>query len=157
MNYTKAEMLQYLKRNIPSLNILPVYIVRSDNFFKNRADEIKHIVEFSEGELLIVRSSSVLEDTEGYSNAGKFKSVINVSPDPVHIEEAVADVYASYETDNDEQILVQPMLKNIKSSGVVFTSDIETLAGYYTVNYNVGCDSSAVTAGNSNKDRKSVV
>jgi len=150
MNYTKAEMLQYLKRNIPSLNILPVYIVRSDNFFKNRADEIKHIVEFSEGELLIVRSSSVLEDTEGYSNAGKFKSVINVSPDPVHIEEAVADVYASYETDNDEQILVQPMLKNIKSSGVVFTSDIETLAGYYTVNYNVGCDSSAVTAGNSN-------
>lgn len=150
MNYTKAEMLQYLKKNIASLNILPVYIVRSDNFFKHRMDEIKHIIEFSQGELLIVRSSSVLEDTEGYSNAGKFKSVINVLPDPVHIEKAIADVYASYETDNDEQILVQPMLKSIKSSGVVFTADIETLAGYYTVNYNIGCDSSAVTGGNSN-------
>lgn len=150
MNYTKAEMLQYLKRNISSLNILPVYIVRSNNFFKHRAAEIMHIIEFSQGELLIVRSSSVLEDTEGYSNAGKFKSVINVSPDPVHIEKAVADVYASYETDNDEQILIQPMLKSIKSSGVVFTSDIETLAGYYTVNYNVGCDSAAVTGGSSN-------
>ena len=42
------------------------------------------------------------------------------------------------------------MLRNIKSSGVVFTSDIETLARYYTVNYNIGCDSTAVTGGNSN-------
>ena len=150
MGYTKAEMLQYLKRNISSLNILPVYIVGSNNFFENRTDEIIKIMEFARSRLLIIRSSSVLEDTEGYSNAGKFKSVLNVAPDSIHIEEAVADVYASYETNTDEQILIQPMLENIKSSGVVFTSDIETFAEYYTVNYNVGCDSSAVTGGSSN-------
>ncbi len=150
MNYTKAEMLQYLKKNIPSLHILPVFIVRSENFLKNREEEVKHVMEFSKGELLIVRSSSVLEDTEGYSNAGKFKSVINVLPDQKHIEEAINDVYASYGTEDDEQILIQPMLKNLKGSGVVFTSDIETFAGYYTVNYNVGSDSSAVTGGSSN-------
>lgn len=150
MGYTKAEMLQYLKKNISSLNILPVYIVRSSNFFENRTDEIIKIMEFARSRLLIIRSSSVLEDTEGYSNAGKFKSVLNVAPDSIHIEEAVADVYASYETNTDEQILIQPMLENIKSSGVVFTSDMETFAEYYTVNYNVGCDSSAVTGGSSN-------
>ena len=133
MGYTKAEMLQYLKRNISSLNILPVYIVGSNNFFENRNVD-----------------SVAVDNTEGYSNAGKFKSVLNVAPDSIHIEEAVADVYASYETNTDEQILIQPMLENIKSSGVVFTSDIETFAEYYTVNYNVGCDSSAVTGGSSN-------
>lgn len=150
MNYTKAEMLQYLKKSIPSLNILPVYIVQSKVFFGNRTDVIKNIMEFSKGELLIIRSSSALEDTEAGSNAGKFKSVINVISDSEYIEKAIVEVYESYNTENDEQILVQPMLRNIKSSGVVFTSDIETLARYYTVNYNIGCDSTAVTGGNSN-------
>ena len=65
------------------------------------------------------------------------------------IKKAIEKVYQSYCTKLDEEILIQPMLRNIKKSGVVFTSDINTFADYYTVNFYEGDDSSAVTSGSS--------
>lgn len=150
MNYTKSGMLLHLKENIPALNILPVYVVKSGIFFEETEKETKRIIDFSKGELLIIRSSSIMEDTLGYSNAGRFESILNVKPCYEEIKNAVETVYQSYNTTLDEEILIQPMLTNIKKSGVVFTADMETFADYYTVNYHQGNDTAAVTSGNSN-------
>ncbi len=147
MDYTKAEMLQYLKENIPEIHILPVLIVDSGQFESDQEQETDRIIDFSQGENLIVRSSSAMEDTKGYSNAGKFESILNVAPDREHVSEAVRRVYESYETREAQQILVQPMLRNIKKSGVIFTADMDTLADYYIANYYEGNDSAAVTSG----------
>lgn len=58
------------------------------------------------------------EDSTKYSNAGKFESILNVRPDYNAIKAAVNKVYTSYETKENEQILIQPMLDDIKKQGV---------------------------------------
>lgn len=46
-----------------------------------------------------------------------------------------------------DQVLVQPMLKHVKSCGVAFTIDPNTLGNYYVINYNNTGSTSAVTSG----------
>jgi len=149
IGYTKAEMLTTLKSNLPKLNILPVLVVMSKEFFENQSTVIKKVIDFAENNMLIVRSSSVLEDTTKYSNAGKFESILNVKPQFDEVRYAIEKVYQSYDTDANEEILIQPMLQGIKKSGVVFTADSETFSDYYIVNYYEGDDSAAVTSGSS--------
>lgn len=145
---TKAGMLLYLQEYLPSINILPALVVRSRDFFDSPLETIDSVLEFAKGETLIVRSSSIMEDAADYSNAGKFESLLNVAPQQRTVSDAIKTVYDSYGTELDEEILVQPMLKDIRKSGVVFTADMDTFADYYTVNFYEGEDSSAVTAGN---------
>lgn len=150
MEYTKAGMLNYIKENIPSINILPIMVIKSEDFFANISRTVVKVLEFADGYSLAIRSSSSAEDTLQCSNAGKFVSVLNVKSEFGAVRDAILKVYQSYETVDNEEILIQPMLKNIKKSGVVFTADMETFADYYTINYYEGADSTAVTAGNSN-------
>lgn len=149
MEYTKAGMLKYLRGHLPSLNILPVLTVKSVEFFSDPVSATQSIIEFAQGSSIIVRSSSAEEDRMDYSNAGRYESILNVSPEPDTIMQAIKEVYASYGTERDEEILVQPMLQRIRRSGVVFTADMDTFADYYIVNYSESEDSAAVTAGNS--------
>ena len=46
---------------------------------------------------------------------------------------------------------VQPMLQNVTMSGVIFTSDIDTLSPYYIINFDESGSTNSVTSGNSNK------
>lgn len=147
--YTKAAMLQYLKANIPNIHILPVLVVKSVDFYKDFQQTVDSVLKFAQDQLLIVRSSSTAEDTDLYSNAGKFESILNVRPEYEAVKDAIEKVYHSYDTDENEEILIQPMLCNIRKSGVVFTADMDTFADYYTVNYYEGDDSAAVTGGSS--------
>ncbi|MBR3606316.1 MAG: phosphoenolpyruvate synthase [Lachnospiraceae bacterium] len=149
MNYTKAGMLLNLKENIPTLNILPLLVIQSQEFLANPDSLIRKILCFAEGKNLIVRSSSKAEDTDVTSNAGKFVSILYVKPEEKEIKEAVQKVYQSYQTSQNEEILIQPMLSGIKKSGVVFTADMDTYADYYIINYHEGEDTSAVTSGSS--------
>lgn len=150
MEFTKAGMLNYIKKSLPSVNILPVMIVRSKSFQTDEQKTVEAVIRFAENNRLAIRSSSSGEDTSEYSNAGKFESVLDVQPEYNAIKDAVERVYQSYHTEMDEEILIQPMLRGIKKSGVVFTSDIDTFADYYIVNFYEGDNSTAVTSGNSN-------
>lgn len=150
LEQTKASMLKYLKQNIPSINILPILVVSSEMFEDNVEESVNLILDFAKDRKIIVRSSTVEEDTVKCSNAGKYDSILNVKPSFDSVKEAVEKVYRSYNTDRNEEILIQPMLQNIKKSGVVFTSDIDTFAEYYIVSFYEGTDSAAVTSGNSN-------
>lgn len=147
--YTKAAMLQYLKENIATINILPVLRVSSIDFFDNTTEIVNLVLEFAQNKLLIIRSSSTNEDTGLYSNAGKFESILNVRPEYEDVKNAIERVYHSYDTDENQEILIQPMLRNIRKSGVAFTADMDTFADYYIVNYYEGDDSAAVTGGSS--------
>lgn len=150
MESTKAGILNYIKKNLSSVNILPVMIVRSKSFQEDERKTVEAVIRFAENNRLAIRSSSSREDTLEYSNAGKFESFLNVPPEYNAIKDAIEWVYQSYQTETNEEILIQPMLKDIKKSGVVFTSDIDTFADYYIVNYYEGDNSTAVTAGSSN-------
>ncbi|MBR1598181.1 MAG: phosphoenolpyruvate synthase [Lachnospiraceae bacterium] len=144
---TKADTLQYLKNHIENALVLPVLIIESDVFFDSRERTLERVLAFADGNNIVVRSSCKNEDVFGQSNAGKYDSILDVFPDKNDIAKAIEMVYHSYDTNSNEQILIQPMLKNIKKSGVVFTSDIDTGAPYYIVNYYDGNDTTAVTGG----------
>lgn len=156
MNVTKAQMLIDLKNNILDINILPVYVVNSADLIIDRKQIIANVIDFAEGHTLIIRSSSVNEDTNEYSNAGKFESILNVEPIADKVENALMAVFESYgkgklgESDANEEILVQPMMESVTKSGVIFTRDIDTNAKYYVANFHEGSDTAAVTSGESN-------
>jgi phosphoenolpyruvate synthase/pyruvate phosphate dikinase len=99
---------------------------------------------------LIVRSSSLNEDNLKTSNAGGYDSVLDVdiSSDD-EINSAIKQVILSYESDMNpgDEILIQPMLSNVTMSGVIFTSDIDTLSQYYIVNYDESGSTTSVTSG----------
>lgn len=147
---TKAGMLQFLKSNIDTLHILPIYVLHTENFLKNRKQEITNILNEFKDTTVIVRSSSVNEDTAETSNAGKFNSILNVNLNAEELESAIEKVYQSYSDRKNEEILIQPMMKDIIKTGVVFTVDNYTFAPYYIMNYNEGNDSEAVTSGKTN-------
>lgn len=152
MNHTKAGMLNYIKENMPSVNILPIMVLKRSAYLMNEKTAVEAVIQFAGNGTLAIRSSSSMEDTLEYSNAGAFTSFLNVPPEYNAIREAIEKVYQSYhDEETDEEILIQPMLDGIRKSGVVFTEDMDTFADYYIVNFYEGDDSSAVTSGSSNE------
>lgn len=151
---TKGEMLVYLREKLPEIRVLPSYILRSSAFqraFENEIEYMRRVLPMGEW---IVRSSSRQEDASEQSNAGKFKSILHVpSSDADAVKSAVSEVYASYQTEEDEEVLIQPMMLDVQKSGVVFTAELSTCAPYYVVNFKEGSDSEAVTSGNTNELR----
>ena len=128
---TKAETLQKLYQRLISAEVLP-QICFTVSEWNARKDEILDRYEKLEWkESVVVRSSSLMEDTAEQSLAGKFESVLNVNGKENFIQ-ATEQVIASYGTaGQQDQILVQPMLQNVTSCGVAFTIDPNTLGNYY--------------------------
>lgn len=94
----------------------------------------------------VVRSSCQREDTATISNAGAFLSILNVDPD--QYSEAISQVIASYGDANDQdEVLIQPMLTNVQRSGVAFSHDPNTGAPYRIINWSEGEDTTLVTGG----------
>jgi len=91
------------------------------------------------------------EDGLDKSKAGQFKTILNVPRDNRgKIIDALTQVMESYDVKyEDNEILIQPMLLDIKLSGVVVTADTVTLAPYYIINYDEDNQSGGVTSGSS--------
>ena len=63
-------------------------------------------------------------------------------------EESIDEVIKSYgDWHEDNQVLIQPMLANVVSSGVAFSHDPNTCAPYRVINWSEGNDTSIVTGG----------
>lgn len=153
----KAQMLEYLQQEIDDINILPVCIVNSRDFYSESDNIIEEIINKLGNKRYIVRSSSSDEDLQEYSNAGHYESILNVKPCRCELFAAIDKVYRSYNTSVDQDILIQPMLENIKMSGVVFTKDKNSGADYYIINYSEGNDTAAITSGKQGQIKTLVV
>jgi len=148
---TKAQTLANLQKHIASAKILPLVNFTALAFQEaaGRKKIIEQIRRTIKDDLLIVRSSSVKEDTANYSNAGAFESVLNVNAnDDDALIAAIEKVIYSYESVlSKDEVLVQPMLPNVKIAGVAFTVDADTLAPYYIINYDDSGSTESVTSG----------
>lgn len=89
------------------------------------------------GVALAVRSSCHREDGEASSMAGAFRSVLHVPADREGLRGAIEQVVASYGAAacEKDQVLVQPMVRDVVMSGVVMTRDLEDGSPYYVVEY----------------------
>ena len=149
---SKAKTLEDLKSIVKYSNVLSVFRFYAIKYSKEKESILKQLkLEFDTN--LIVRSSSSSEDNLQTSNAGGFDSVLNVNINSLdNISNAIEQVISSYRdslTNNDE-VFIQPMLENVTMSGVIFTSDMDTLSSYYIVNYDESGSTTSVTSGDSN-------
>jgi phosphohistidine swiveling domain-containing protein len=132
---TKANTLKRLEGMVTRCKILPQYCFCVEELLKNKPRIIYEIEKELGSTEKIVRSSAISEDSATASLAGKFLSVGNVKTHE-QLEDAIQKVWDSFEGDNKEnQIFVQPMLKDITISGVIFTIDPNTGGNYFVVNY----------------------
>ena len=144
---TKAETLCSLYQKLKYAEVLPQYTLTLAEW---KADSEKVIKGFlaTGWKRVIVRSSSLLEDTSQGSQAGTYESVPGVSGIE-EFQDAVNRVIGSYDDDNDaNQVLVQPMLSDVSICGVAFTLDPNTMGNYYVINYDNHGSTSAITSGN---------
>ncbi len=150
---TKAETLQRLYQKLKYAEVLPQYAFTAGEWESDCEKIVKDFLILNWNGKVIVRSSSLAEDTSSNSQAGKYESIANVSG----IEEfrnAVDTVIGSYDDENRmNQVLVQPMLTDVSICGVAFTLDPNTLGNYYVINYDEKGSTSAITSGNGNSNR----
>ncbi|MFL1403936.1 PEP/pyruvate-binding domain-containing protein [Marinobacter sp. M1N3S26] len=110
----------------------------------------------ADDDTLVVRSSALSEDGFGVSNAGAYTSVLNVDRhDADALSGAIAEVIASYPDGHpDNQVLVQPMLRDVTASGVAFTRVLATGAPYYVINYDdTTASTESITSGASREHK----
>lgn len=150
---TKAETLQILYNRLEFAEVLPqfCFTVADWSTDKSKILEIYDNVDWKS--TVVVRSSSLMEDMQTESGAGKYESVLNVSG-KVEFEKAVDRVIASYDDRNiQNQVLIQPMLKGEGIwGGVAFTMDPNTLGHYYVINYDRSGSVSGITSGGKAED-----
>ena len=156
---TKAQTLARLRSLVKKSRIEPQVAFSVNTWNVELEDVIVQIQVSFPGAYIVVRSSALSEDGFKTANAGLFKSILNVPvTDKSAVVSAVNKVIESYPDNNlDNQILVQPMIKGVKVSGVVFTRTLERGSPYYVINYdNTTGTTDTVTSGSSN-DQKTLV
>lgn len=154
---TKAETLANLENHLTEAEVLPQlsFTVKE---WRTEKERLLNSVEMKWGgvknNLLAVRSSAENEDTQEESRAGQYTSVLNVAGQE-RFAEAVEEVIASYgEYNPGNQILVQPMLTDVRMSGVAFTLDPNTMGHYYVINYDDKTGSTeSITSGTLRKSK----
>lgn len=130
---TKAETLSILSKM--GYNVPFVYYFSVDEWNLNRNATIERILETFPDKLLAVRSSTKAEDTEDSSMAGAFHSLLNVKSNKENILISVNEVIDSFDGDMSNQVLVQPMVKNVAMSGVIMTQVLDDGSPYHVINY----------------------
>lgn len=143
---TKAGTLALLQGTLQSARIAPLVLFTVAEWQVNRSACMGKVQPAIGQGPWIVRSSCRREDGQDTSNAGAFLSLPDVSAD--NLAEAVNQVIASYGDAADaDEVLIQPMLRNVVRSGVAFSHDPNTSAPYRVINWTEGADTSSVTGG----------
>lgn len=151
---TKAETLLRLSKLVRHSLVLPQVAFTVAQWRESIGQQLAQIRSLFAGQKLVVRSSAKSEDAFTHSNAGAYTSVLNVSGEGAELQEAVETVIASYlDCQPDDQVLVQPMLANVRMSGVAFTRTLEHGAPFYVINYDESGDTESITSGNAREHR----
>ena len=133
---SKGKTLELLAPLVTKATLCDQSIVTFDDWQDRRSEIVTDLVSQFSPAPLAIRSSSSHEDGEYFSAAGLYLSRTSVKTKPEAIEQAIADVFASYGTaSRDDHVLIQPMVEDVVISGVVLTRELNTGSPYYVVNY----------------------
>ena len=149
---TKAETLARLAPRVKNSIIgSQISFTVKDWFHCKDAILNKIIEEFKSARAVIVRSSSAAEDSWSASQAGRFFSVGHVlASNRIDLALAIDKVIASYSVDASEQdqVLIQEHVSNIRLAGVALTCGLDNGAPYFTLNVDqVSGSTDSVTGG----------
>jgi phosphohistidine swiveling domain-containing protein len=130
---TKAETLKFL--STLHFNVPKTYFFTVQEWHQNADNILNEIIKTFYPSLLAVRSSTKAEDTAESSMAGAFKSLLNVNCESKYISIAITDVINSFDKNNFNQVLIQPMVQHVVMSGVVMTHVLDDGSPYHVINY----------------------
>lgn len=152
---TKAETLDRLSTMVSDSIVLEQLSFTVSDWV-SKSESILNTIKNKFGtQLLVVRSSAKSEDAFTHSNAGAYASVLNVNPEHA-LSDAITTVIDSYiECQPDDQVLIQPMVQDVRLSGVAFTRTLEHCAPFYIINYDESGSTESITSGCS-KQHKSL-
>lgn len=145
---TKAGTLAALAGRTASATVPPLARIKVGDWRRGAAGVLALLDErFGDG-ALAVRSSARLEDRRAGSLAGHFKTALGVQGTRA-ITDAIDAVIASYGAApaDAEEVLIQPMLRGVRLSGVAFSRDPSSGAPYRVINHASGADTASVTGG----------
>ena len=155
---TKAKTILTLSDLVEKSIVEDFYITTEEEWLFERRRVLGEISRQFSGDTVVVRSSAISEDTTRYSNAGSYKSVLNVhSDDPCFLASSIDEVVESYRrkdaSDPRNQILVQRQTTDVAFSGILLTRNYNG-APYYIINFSQGQDTTSVTSGKNGKSIK---
>jgi hypothetical protein len=143
---SKAGTLAMLLGKLKSAEIAPMVQFTLEGWQDNRSSYLEKIQTSLGNGPWIVRSSCQQEDSRSLSNAGAFLSLMDVTPDK--LGQSIEQVFQSYGRQQDkDEVLIQPMLRNVILSGVAFSHDPSMCAPYRIINWAEGADTTVVTGG----------
>jgi len=150
---TKAETLDRLSKMVKKSVVLNQVSFTVAEWHENPRKIENKIQKVFDGSIVVVRSSAKSEDAFSHSNAGAYSSLLNVDPKK-GLHDAILEVINSYtDCQHDDQVLVQPMLQDVRLSGVAFTRTLEESAPFYIVNYDETGDTESITSGSAKKHK----
>lgn len=153
---TKAKTLTSLQDKIVKAKILDIVSFTVSQWRSNPEIVLNKIKNYSwHRNEMIVRSSSRLEDSSESSCAGLFTSLLKITYED--LPSAISEVIESFINcdENEDEILIQPMLPNVAISGVIFNRDPNSAIPIYIINYDDTGSTTNVTQGNSFSNLKS--
>ena len=143
---SKAHTLLGLVGKLETAVVLPVSVVTRSEWNTKPDETLQKATASLQSDLFAVRSSAPTEDLAGQTGAGRYLSCLDVTLSQVG--DRIADVFDSYEqSDESDEVFLQPMATNIEMAGVGFSRDPSTGSDYRVVEYFVGDDARAVTGG----------
>lgn len=151
---TKAEVLDYLAPRVRGAQLLPQVYFTAAEWQLDRDGVLQRLAKqpWCHGGRLAVRSSTLREDGELESGAGRFASFLAVRW--AHVAGAIDRVVASYEPAHPgDQILVQPHARGVRIAGVATSREPGSGRPYMVVNWCRGGNPRAITAGGSRRDQ----
>ena len=149
----KSHTLNYLKNK--HFNINNFVSIKKKKLLENNF-WIELILKKFKNKKLILRSSAIDEDQASGSNAGKYDSVILKKINYRNLQTATRKIIKKFKSDNDE-IIFQEYLNKPEISGVVFTRDINNLAPYFVINYDISGKTNLITGGKKNLSQKTLI
>ncbi len=158
---TKAEMLAWLEPRVRSARVLPQQCFSLADWRRDAAGVIERLR--SAGWLereLIVRSSARHEDAPRASQAGRYPS-FGACVGPVAVSAAIDSIFNAYAAQRaphahtlaevdalDDQVFVQPWLRDVRLSGVALTRDPSNGSHHTVISCAPGAErTDAITAG----------
>ena len=133
----KADTIKNLQQEDIVFLIPGTKVITVDDWKRNKNKILSSISKKFKSEI-IIRSSSIEEDSAAKSNAGKFLSIQNINPkNRLILIKAINKVIKYYGKKKflKNKALIQDQIKNVSMSGVLFTHELDTEAPYYVINY----------------------
>ena len=148
---SKANTLKFLKKKITKSKIEKMYVFNHYEWKNENSSILDKIQNMFSGKI-VVRSSTIGEDSLEKSDAGKYKTILDLDVTKRNnIKNAINEVISSYKINerNSEphQILIQKQTTNSKTSGVIFTRTPDNGSPYYVINYKDGKKTDSITSG----------